>query len=244
MDRNTLDLHHRTIRREGLVDDLAPLGTVQRVGDNGAQIRGQVGMDAAADLLVRREAEPHRPVRDVRVRHQMLRHGHDDRDAGLVVGAEQRRAAGRDNVVADPGREIGQGRRRQHHRRVVRQDDVAALVGPVHDRLHPGAGELRRRVDMRQEGYGWRLGRDGRRDRRQHRAVTGLPRIRKPDPAQLAEQEAQEILLLRRAGRGRGGRIGLGVDADIALEALEKPRLQLCSHDHPVRHAARSGASP
>ena len=60
MDRDALDGDHRLVGREGLVDDLAQLGAVQRVGDGGVQVLRQVGVDAAADLLVRREADPHR----------------------------------------------------------------------------------------------------------------------------------------------------------------------------------------
>ena len=45
--------------------------------------------------------------------------GHDLGDAGLVVGAEERRAVGRDHLVADVAREL---------RRLVRPDDVAGVA--------------------------------------------------------------------------------------------------------------------
>ena len=38
VDRDALDRDHRLVGREGLVDDLAQLGAVQRVGDGGAQV--------------------------------------------------------------------------------------------------------------------------------------------------------------------------------------------------------------
>ena len=60
-----LDGDDRLVRRERLVDDLAQLGAVQRVGDVGLQVVRQIGVDAAPDLLIRREADPHRPVGEV-----------------------------------------------------------------------------------------------------------------------------------------------------------------------------------
>ena len=67
MDRDALHVHVRLVRGERLVDDLAQLRAVQRVRDVGLEVRWQIAIDAAADLLVRREADPDRPVRNVRV---------------------------------------------------------------------------------------------------------------------------------------------------------------------------------
>ena len=67
--------------------------------------------------------------------------GHDLGDARLVVGAEQRRAVARDDVVADARREVRQLGRVEHLARVAGQHDRAARVGVVDDRRH-----TRRRV--------------------------------------------------------------------------------------------------
>ena len=66
-------------------------------------------MDAAADLLVRREADADLAVGNVRVGDQVFGHGHDDGDAGLVVRTQQRRAAGRDDVLARFAGQRGDG---------------------------------------------------------------------------------------------------------------------------------------
>ena len=63
MDRDPLHVDVGLVRGERLVDDLAQLRAVQRVRDVGLQVRWQIAMDATADLLVRREADPDRPVR-------------------------------------------------------------------------------------------------------------------------------------------------------------------------------------
>ena len=69
------------------------------------------------------------------MRHQVLGRGHDLGDAGLVVGAEQRRARGGDDVVADLRGERGIVGGAQHRRRIVGQHQVAAVVVAVDDRL-------------------------------------------------------------------------------------------------------------
>ncbi len=58
--------HGGFVGGEGLVDDLAFVGAVQRVGEVDAERRaGKIGMDAAADFFVRREADADGAVGDV-----------------------------------------------------------------------------------------------------------------------------------------------------------------------------------
>ena len=66
MDRDALDVDLGAVGREGLVDDLAQVRAVERVGEVGLQVGRQVGMHAAADLLVGREADADRAVRQIR----------------------------------------------------------------------------------------------------------------------------------------------------------------------------------
>ena len=80
---------------------------VHRVGELGAELFQVDLVDAAADLLVRREQDLDRAVLDLRVLDQELRGIHDLGEAGLVVGAEQRGAVGGDDVVADLVGECG-----------------------------------------------------------------------------------------------------------------------------------------
>ncbi|MDF2970780.1 MAG: hypothetical protein K0R61_1230 [Microvirga sp.] len=94
---------------------------------------------------------PARAVLDVRVVDQELGGRHNFRDARLVVGAEQRGAVGRDDVVAD---HILQDRMVGHADdlgRIAMQPDVAALVVPHDLRLHVRAGEIGRRIHVRAE---------------------------------------------------------------------------------------------
>ena len=72
-------------------------------------------------------------------------------DAGLVVGAEQRRARGGDDVVAICSASAGMSAQPQHHGGIVRQHQIAAVVAAVDDRLDVGAAHLGRRVDVGDE---------------------------------------------------------------------------------------------
>ena len=68
----------------------------------------------------------------------------------------------------------------EHGGRIVGQHEIAAVVRAVHDRLHAGAGHLRRRVDVRDETdrRHVRLAR-GRGNRRHHVAVLVHRRVRR-----------------------------------------------------------------
>ena len=105
--------------RERLDLELAEARAVERVGGLGAERLDVEVLGAAPDLLVDRERDPHRRPRLRRLA-EVGDGRHDLRHAGLVVGAEQRRAVARDDVVADPrgerrpprrGRSPGSGRR-------------------------------------------------------------------------------------------------------------------------------------
>jgi hypothetical protein len=117
-------------------------------GDRAEGVDGEVD-DTPADLLVRVERHLHRAVRNVAVGLQVPDRGHDLRDAGLVVGTEQRRAVGRDQLVPDMMlqllRLVGTDRRARRPER-----DVAAVVAEAL-RLDVRAADLARRVHVCEE---------------------------------------------------------------------------------------------
>ncbi len=83
---------------------------------------------ARADLLVRVEADPDPPVRELRVLLQVGDGGDDLGDARLVVGAEQRGAVGGDELVADVVGERGALLGVERDVRIARQRQPPALV--------------------------------------------------------------------------------------------------------------------
>ncbi len=155
------------------------------------------------------------------MRHQERGGVHDLGQAGLVVGAEQRGAVSGDDVVADL---IGERRMlggADHLGGVARQHDVAAAIVFDDLRLDVVAGAIGRGIHVRAEADH----RDvvlvrGRGDSGIDVAVRVEMRIGESDRLQFARQQAAEIFLLLGGRAGRRGRIGLGVDDDIAQQAL------------------------
>ena len=151
--RVDLDAGHgdrRLQRRERLVLDLAERRAVHRVGAARAERRDVEQRRALADLLVGREADADRRPRQLGMGVQVGDRGHDLRDAGLVVGAQQRVARRGDDVVARARGEVRLGGRIEHGAR-ARQRDDAAVVGAVHERLDAGARRVGARVDVGDE---------------------------------------------------------------------------------------------
>ena len=244
MDRDADDAHDRLVGGEGLVGHLADVAAVEGIGGIDREVARQVGMHAAPDLLVGREGEADRAVRDLGVREQVAGDGHHDGDAGLVVGAEQRRAAGGDDVVADLSGQVGRLLGRQHKVGRVGEADRAAVVAAVHDRLHAGGVELRRGVDMREQPDGrGRLG-QGRRQRREERAVAGQPDVARPHRRQLVAQHVEERELPLAARRGRRGVVALRVDRRVADQPLLELAVEVLLHRGPLARYPTNQVSP
>ena len=211
------DVDLRRVERLGL--DLAGRGAVERVGELGAEALEVEVVGAAGDLLVDREADANRRVRLARIPLQVCDRGHDLGHAGLVVGPEQGRAVGGDEIVPDLPLQQGQLLRIEHDARIAGQHDAAAVVALVHLRVDAGAGHVRRRVDMRDQP-------DRRRrldavERAVDVAVLVEPDVVEPDLLQLVAQHPREVELLLGRGRAVDAGLRLGVDADVAQEALE-----------------------
>ncbi len=157
---------------------------------------------------------------DLRIVDQELRRIHDLGDAGLVVGSQQGCAVGGDDVVADLALERRIVRRPDHLGGIGRQHDVAAAIVFHELRLDVLARAVGRRVHMRAEADHRHLFRRGGRNGRIDIAVLVEMGISESHRFQLGGEQPAEILLLLRGGAGRRLRIGLGVDDDIAQEAL------------------------
>ena len=100
----------------------------------------------------------------------------------------------------------------------------AAVVGAVDDRLDPGAGRVGARVDVGDEPDDRRVAVDGAGQRGHHVAVVVELGVLEADGPELLDEHPREVELARRAGRSVAVAAGLGVDADVALEAIEEIR--------------------
>lgn len=220
MGADAVDGDGGAVGGERLVLDAARALAVHRVAEIGAQLLDVDIVDAAADLFIRREQDLDGAVLHVGIVDEEIRGIHDLGDAGLVVGAEQRGAVRGDDVVADLVLQRGMFVEADHLAGVAGQGDVAAAIVLHHLRLDVLAGHVGRGVHMRAEA--------------DHRhLLVGVARDRGVDVAEFVEmgigdahglefgdEHAAEVFLLFGRRRGRRGRIGLGVDGDIAKEAL------------------------
>jgi len=195
--------HRHRVGGKAFVLEFPACAPVHRVGVSGAECLDVEVQGATADLLVRREGDLDWPVRDCAVGHQAFGGGHDFRDTSLVVGAEQRRARGGDDIVSKPLRERRTVRGPKHGMRVVWKDEVAAVVLPVHDRLDVCACQLRRGVHMGDKGDRRNVFPRSRWNRRRY--VPGLVHggVDEPEPAQFVGQIVQQNELPVRTRVGR-----------------------------------------
>ena len=185
--------------RERLVLELPDGGAVERVGAARPEALDVEQRGALPHLLVGREADADRRPRQLRVGGEVGDRGHDLGHARLVVGAEQRVAARGDDVVPDGVAQLGHPLRVEHGAAARQRDDPAVVVA-VHERLDPGAGLVRARVEVREQAD-HRRALDGGRQRGEDVAVVVLLRVGEPDPAQLRPRASGPA----RAGPGCSG---------------------------------------
>ena len=198
----------------------ADLAAVHRV----RVVRAEAGdielHDAAADFLVGSESDLDRPMLELRVRNDVLHCVHDLRHAGLVVGAEERRAVGRDERLAhimEHFRELGRHQRQARH--AGKGDFPAVIV--LHDlRLDVRARGVRGRIDMGDEADGRHLclhiGRDA-----SHHIPELIQRGLHAHRIQLRAQHPQQIQLLRRRRLTFGILIRLCIHSHIPQKTIK-----------------------
>lgn len=181
MDRHARDDNIDAVGREGLILDMAGGLAIHRIGIIGAELLQVDLVDAAADLFVRRKEDLDRSVLDVGIIDEDLGCGHDFRQPRLVVGAEQGRAVGGDDVVADLVFQLGMLGDADHPAWIAGKQDIPARIIRHHLRLDVPAREVRRSIHMRAEADDRdaliAIGRNGR----IHIAVLVEMRIRKAD---------------------------------------------------------------
>ena len=206
---------------ERLVLELAGLRSVERVRAARAEAPDVEQVRAHADLFVGREADPQGRPRKLRMRGEMRDGGHDLRHPRLVVGAEQRVAAGGDDVV--PGlpaehRHVG----RIESRPVARERDDGAVVVAVHERLDALGGRVRAHVEVGEQADHGSVATGRRGQRGEHVAVVVELGVAEAGLAQLVDEHPGEVELPGRARARLAPRGGLRVHAHVAQEPIEQ----------------------
>ncbi len=158
--------------------------------------------------------------------------GHDDGDTCLVIGAQQRRAAGSDNVVANLLREIGKDLRIQDQIIVVREMNRRRRrsCGARSD-LTPDASKAGAVSTWARKATVGAIPNPG---------VAGIVAMTKPvsvsltsccaDFVQLCFEQAKDVPLAIGTGHGSGVLVALRIDTYIAKEAVFKFLHALAAH--------------
>ena len=118
--------HRRRGERLGL--ELSERRSVQGVRDVRAEGVEVEVLRPPADLLVDGERDPDRSSIPLGMPHEVRERTHDLRDPGLVVRTEQGRAVAGDDVVTDPGGELGQ---------LFRVENLPCVAWELDRRFHP-----------------------------------------------------------------------------------------------------------
>ena len=220
VDRAAADLHPHLRARERLGLHLAGRRAVDGVRGDRAELVDREVDDAAADLLVGVEHDLDRAVRDLGMGDEIGDGGEDLGDAGLVVGAEERRPVGDDELVAGVVRELGRLARADDLPRAAELDLAARVRDALRVRL---AARLARRVDVREERDRRDVVVDGRGQRRGDVAVAVDRGVGEPELFELVAEEAEQDELAVGARVRLRVLVGLRVDLRVADEAA-RPR--------------------
>ena len=200
--------------------ELADFAAVHRVTEVGAESPDVEGIDAAADLLVAGKGDGDGAVLELGMVDDILDGVHDLGDAGLVIGAEEGRAVGGDQRLADIVEQLRELLRLELEAGNALEVDGLAVILPDNLRLDVLAGGVGSGVDMGHEADGGGvfsvvagdLGVD----------IAVLLRLGgDAEGAELVREHVQQVPLLGRGRLGGGFFIGLRVDGDVAQEAVE-----------------------
>ena len=209
-----IEMQLRRTGVERLVSDFALFAAIQRVGAVRAELGHVEMVNARADFLIRGEGDAEFAVRGVGGE-DVFQRGHNFRDAGLVVRAEQGGAVRGDERHADQLFQAGE-RRGAERFAASGQKPVAAVVMLDDLRLHVFAGAIRRSVEMGDEAErGLLLAARRRGQPAVDDAVFVNVDVFKAKGFQLIDKDVRQIVLAHGAGDGGAVRVGGGVDRNI-----------------------------
>lgn len=209
------------VRGKGLAIDFSLAAAVQRICHLRPEFLQVDVVDAVADLLVARETNAHRPMRQLWMTDQVLGKFHDHCHAGFVIRAKQRHAIGRDDRGSFERRQLRLFRRAEHLGRVAGQDNVAAVVVPMDHRLNVLAARLGGGVDVSEKCHHRHVFLDRRRNRCHDDGMVIDGRVLDPNLFQLAHKELGEFGLPRRTRIRLRLLVGLRVELHVTTETVE-----------------------
>ena len=223
MHTDAMDSHHRRGRVKVLVFNLSRVSPVHRVGVGSTKMFHIEQVRALPHFLVRGKADAQFAVGPV-LHDDALQHGHDLRDARLVIGAQQCGPVGGDEGLPLhllQKREI----RHPHHIAGAGQHHIAAVILFMQDGIDILAGGGVRGVHMGDKSKPFRrlTARSGG-QRGVHIAVLVHAGVRKAQLLQLFHQQLCQIKLAHGGGMGGAGFVRGGVHFRVGQQSF------VCSH--------------
>ena len=151
--RDASDFDDGAISRKSLPAYFTNGTTIKRISGRGAEMRDIEMIDAMAYFFVWVKTNPDLAVRDAGIAQQLLGSRHDNGNTGFVIGTEERRARGGDDIFAQRRQNIGVHRVAgvDDLTGIVRQYNHAAVVVGVDDGLDAVAAEVGGGIDVRQK---------------------------------------------------------------------------------------------
>lgn len=233
---------HR-IGGKGFVFNGSALAGIQGIGDIRTETDQVDLIHPPADLFVGRKQYPDPAMFPAGVRNQEMDHIHNNRDAGLIVGSQQGRAARGDKIVAFARPQIRMFADADHLRRVVGKHDVGSVKAMMHYRVDALPAAIRGGIHVcTKTKHRHRLFGIGG-ERRIHIAPFIQPRIVQTGRMQFLRQETAQVLLL--FGGRAGFRLGIAlcVDPGITDKSFRHGKSIVLEHVRKFEGSARSGAN-
>ena len=160
-------------------------------------------------------------MRNPGVPDQILRRRDDLRDAGLVVGAEQRQPRRRHDIVPELRGELGDLARAQHRRRIVGKHQIPPIVGPMNQGMDVRSRHLGRRVHVGHQSDDRNVMGHGRGNGGHHVSVLVEGNVLEADLAKFLDEDPHQHELAGCARNVSRSFVRAGVNDGVAKEAVE-----------------------
>ena len=195
-----LDGNLGTGRVEVFILQFAHFAPIHRIGPVTAEFLHIKQMGAQPDFLIRIEGDPYFSVFNLGMGLQIGHCLHDFRNAGLVIGSQQRVAVGHNQILAHMVVELGKTLHSGHHSGLLVQHDVAALIVADDARMHAGTACIRTGVHVADEAHHGQLAAGVGRKGGIHIGMLVHLHVLHPHVCELLHQQPGQVKLFLRAG--------------------------------------------
>ena len=109
----------------------------------------------APRFFIGRKADAYRPVGDMRMLDEVFHGADDGRDASFIVGSEESRPIGEEDILSLIFQDFRKSLRRKDDAPFLIEDDILAVIIPDPDGLYVFPGRIRTGIDVGNETDYW-----------------------------------------------------------------------------------------